>query len=411
MQVFVSYRRDDVPDATDRLTEDLRERFGHENVFIDIDSIEIGADFVEVIADWVARADVFLAVIGRNWIDAKRPDGQRRIDDPADYVRIEIEAALRQNQRAVPVLIHGAVAPAPSQLPVSVAPLMRRNAVELTRRYWDEDIRGLIAALERVPPRGQVTSPGGVPGGEQTPASDPISIEVHRAESDPTLPVVASAEQAGPAPAAPATAPAVPPTPGGVSEPPSRSGSHTPSDRPNRNLLKLGAVVAVAAGVIAIVVVAASGGGGKGPSTVGGGGGTASNAARTATTATTPRTPSAKTVVDDFFSAYNRGDNGAAAQLWSPAVNKTAIYRPGFPANAPRQHLDSLDAVKSSVLSHGCQRADYSPIVSGDVVTATYWSVGQRPGQVKCTAGNQRWKDVFTVTDGHITSDISSRIS
>jgi hypothetical protein len=54
LRVFVSYRRDDVPDATDRLTEDLRERFGRENVFIDIDSIEIGADFADVIADWRA---------------------------------------------------------------------------------------------------------------------------------------------------------------------------------------------------------------------------------------------------------------------------------------------------------------------------------------------------------------------
>jgi hypothetical protein len=203
LRVFVSYRRDDVPDATDRLTEDLRERFGRENVFIDIDSIEIGADFADVIADWVARADVFLAVIGRNWVDAKRLDGDRRIDGPGDYIRIEIEAALQQNRRAVPVLIHGAAAPAPSQLPPSVAPLMRRNAVELSRRYWDEDVRVMIEALERIPPQERTAAPGGVGAGEQNLAGEPEATAVHRPGPGATPVAAPTGDQVGEA--APAT--------------------------------------------------------------------------------------------------------------------------------------------------------------------------------------------------------------
>jgi hypothetical protein len=151
MRVFVSYRRDDEPFATDRLTQALRERLGRDNVFIDIDSIEIGADFVDAIDDWVARCDVLLAVIGHEWLDAQRPDGGRRIDDAGDFVRLEIEAALKRKLPIVPVLIHGTTAPTPTELPPSVAPIMRRNAVELTRKYWDQDVAGLVTALEKGP--------------------------------------------------------------------------------------------------------------------------------------------------------------------------------------------------------------------------------------------------------------------
>lgn len=438
MQVFVSYRRDDVPDAADRLTEDLRERFGHENVFIDIDSIEIGRDFVDVIAGWVGRADAFLAVIGRNWVEARGPDGQRRIEDPGDYVRIEIEAALQQDQLVVPVLIHGATAPPPSQLPESVAPLMRRNAVELTRRYWEEDVRTLMEALERFTRPGSTASPSGVESGDPNLLGAPTASDAERAGPSGTLvtvPVETSRATATPAAitAAPGTVtgadefkptiePTVGPLPGVASRPPTASGPPAAPDRTRgsdasresaspptrksrrRGLVTLGAVGVAVVAVVAVVIAVSSGGGGTG----GGGGNNSANGGG-ATHKPTP--PSATTVVNDFFSAYNRGDNGEAAQLWAPAVNKSAVYKPGYPRNAPVQHLDSIAAVQSSVLSHGCQRADYSSTVSGNVVTATYWSFGQRPGQVKCTAGNQHWRDVFTVNGGHITSDISTRIS
>src|SRR5436309_2193271 len=83
--VFVSYRRDDVPDATDRLAAELFERFGRDHVFLDVDSIDPGADFVDTIGEWVARSDVLLVVIGRSWTSLTAADGSRRLDDPRDY--------------------------------------------------------------------------------------------------------------------------------------------------------------------------------------------------------------------------------------------------------------------------------------------------------------------------------------
>ena len=82
VRIFVSYRRDDAPDATDRLAHSLIERLGRDNVFIDVDSIEIGGDFAQVIGDWVGRCDALLAVIGRGWADARDDGGNRRRTPP-----------------------------------------------------------------------------------------------------------------------------------------------------------------------------------------------------------------------------------------------------------------------------------------------------------------------------------------
>jgi Protein kinase domain/TIR domain len=149
-RIFISYRRDDVPDATDRLVEALVTRFGKQNVFVDVDSIEIGAEFAKVIGDYVARSDVLLAVIGRRWLDAVDDDGKRRIEDPGDYVRTEIEAALARDVRVVPVLVHGASMPRQAQLPDSLWPMVARNAAELPRQWFAPAVDQLIAAIERI---------------------------------------------------------------------------------------------------------------------------------------------------------------------------------------------------------------------------------------------------------------------
>jgi hypothetical protein len=150
VHVFLSYRRDDVPDAADRLARFLIDQLGRQNVFLDVDSIDIGVVFAQVIGTWVERCDVLLAVIGRGWIDATDEAGNRRLDDPRDYVRLEIEAALARGIRVVPVRIHGARLPKVSELPESLVPLLDRNAVELSRAYWDFDVDRLLVALRRV---------------------------------------------------------------------------------------------------------------------------------------------------------------------------------------------------------------------------------------------------------------------
>lgn len=150
LRVFVSYRRDDSPDATDRLTAELRSRLGDGNVFLDVDSIEIGARFAKVVDEWVGRCDALLAVIGPDWLEATDDEGNRRLDDPADYVRLEIEAALGREIRVVPVLMHGARIPRRDQLPESLAPLVEYNAIELARRHWDIDVGELVEGLCRI---------------------------------------------------------------------------------------------------------------------------------------------------------------------------------------------------------------------------------------------------------------------
>jgi TIR domain len=93
-RIFISYRREDTMSATGRLSERLRERFGPDEVFRDLDTIAAGTEFSQAIADAIRAAKVVLVMVGREWLDAKRPDGVRRLDDPADYVRHEIELAL-----------------------------------------------------------------------------------------------------------------------------------------------------------------------------------------------------------------------------------------------------------------------------------------------------------------------------
>jgi Protein kinase domain/TIR domain/Dynamin family len=170
--VFLSYRRDDAADAADRMADTLRDRFGAEHVFVDIDNIAPGEDFTRVIEAWIARCDALIVVIGLGWMEARNRAGGRRIDDPNDFVRLEIEAALRCGIRIFPVLLHGAQVPSHDELPESLLELRRRNAVQIDRRSWHQDIARLLAALERIQPSGSLPgavgsepSVGGVVGG------------------------------------------------------------------------------------------------------------------------------------------------------------------------------------------------------------------------------------------------------
>ena len=93
-RIFLSYRRQDTSGTTGRLYDRLVDRFGPDQVFMDVDSIEVGLDFAEVIQRAVAACGVLLAVIGPQWLSATDKDGHRRLEDPDDVVRLEIEAAL-----------------------------------------------------------------------------------------------------------------------------------------------------------------------------------------------------------------------------------------------------------------------------------------------------------------------------
>lgn len=147
-RIFINYRRGDDPGFTGRLFDRLEQSFPPEQLFIDVDSIGAGEDFVRVLEDQVNQCDVLLAVIGRGWIDARDPAGRRRLDLEEDFVRIEIESGLKLGKRVIPVLVNNAEMPKPDALPEQLKPLTRRNAVRLTHDRFKADTQGLIKVLE-----------------------------------------------------------------------------------------------------------------------------------------------------------------------------------------------------------------------------------------------------------------------
>jgi hypothetical protein len=107
-RIFISYRREDSSGWAGRLYDRLSQRFGGDNVFMDIDTIDPGLDFVEVIQQAVGSCDVLVALIGRHWLTSTDEQGQRRLENPEDFVRLEITAALERNIRVIPALLQGA---------------------------------------------------------------------------------------------------------------------------------------------------------------------------------------------------------------------------------------------------------------------------------------------------------------
>src|SRR6185503_2219979 len=145
--IFVSYRREDSAGHAGRLFDRLVEHFGREQIFMDIDTIEPGADFVTVIENAVGSCDIFIAVIGRNWLSGT---GTGRLDNPNNFVRLELATALRRDIRVIPVLVQRASIPKPQDLPEDLVKLTRRNAVELTDIRWQTDVDQLITFIERI---------------------------------------------------------------------------------------------------------------------------------------------------------------------------------------------------------------------------------------------------------------------
>ncbi len=147
--VFISYRRDAGAGYAGRIADTLVEHFGEDKVFRDIDSLEPGLDFAEAIERAIESSEVLIAVIGKNWITATDAAGQKRLENPDDYVRTEIATGLQRNIRVIPLLIQGATMPSARELPDDLAPLSRRNAFEIHDSSWRDDIRRLVTVLER----------------------------------------------------------------------------------------------------------------------------------------------------------------------------------------------------------------------------------------------------------------------
>lgn len=147
--LFLSYRRADSQTATGRLADDLRDYFGQDRVYLDTDSNRAGHDFVEQLVRAVRRSRVVLAVIGPHWLSITDGSGRRRLDDPDDHVRRELELALTSRVALLVVLLDGAVMPQPRELPPNLRPMASIQALRLSNVDWKFDFGRLLEALDR----------------------------------------------------------------------------------------------------------------------------------------------------------------------------------------------------------------------------------------------------------------------
>jgi hypothetical protein len=150
VSVFISYRHEDSEGHTGRLYDAFEQHFGAEQVFMDIDAIPLGVDFRDVINQRVSSCDVLIAVIGRQWLtiaDSKGP----RLENPEDYVRLEIKAALERNVRVIPALVQGVeVMPGAHELPPDLAALSTRHGIQLRSESWRPSVARLIEAVDQI---------------------------------------------------------------------------------------------------------------------------------------------------------------------------------------------------------------------------------------------------------------------
>lgn len=176
--IFISYRREDSAGVAGRLFDHLRQRFGEKNVFRDIYTLAGGVEFAKDIPERIRGCAVLIALIGKDWLDARDTEGRRRLDDPDDFLAAEISEALNRGKRVIPALIEGASMPKREALPPGLASLADRHALPITDGHFDDDVRRLIGAIE-----GVISPPDGLPPQELRNRRDLIGDVEREAEN------------------------------------------------------------------------------------------------------------------------------------------------------------------------------------------------------------------------------------
>jgi len=196
--IFISYRRDDCQAQANGLYDGLGQRLPGARIFMDLDSIPAGVDFEDHIRKEIEGCDVVLVLIGDNWLDPRPGSSTRRIDEPEDFVRLEIESALENPRvRTIPVLVEGARMPDASTLPASIIKLARINAFELDDRRWKADLDRITQLLKGL-------------------GSEPAATPTIATTASQTLPPPPPTRAPTPTPSiygGPPTGPALPPAP------------------------------------------------------------------------------------------------------------------------------------------------------------------------------------------------------
>ncbi|RXH56132.1 toll/interleukin-1 receptor domain-containing protein [Granulicella sibirica] len=145
--IFISYRRDDAEGEAGRLFDDLVRAFDEKSVFMDVAGIQPGSDFRKAIDQNVASCGVLLAIVGPHWASITDAQGNHRLENDNDFVRLEIASALTRNVPVIPVLVHEAKMPSADVLPENLKDFSYRNSVELTHARWNSDVALLVEAL------------------------------------------------------------------------------------------------------------------------------------------------------------------------------------------------------------------------------------------------------------------------
>ncbi|WP_249369920.1 GUN4 domain-containing protein [Acaryochloris marina] len=180
--IFISYRREDSPDVTGRIYDRLVGEFGGDAVFKDVDDIPLGKDFRKHLNEEVSRCQILLAVIGTKWVNCADGNGNKRLDNQQDFVRIEIEAALNRDIPVIPLLVSGAAMPSSSQLPECLSSLIYRNGIQIRR---DPDFhRDMDRLIKGIPPLLGLSAQTKLTAQHETPAKD-ISDHSQEVTADP----------------------------------------------------------------------------------------------------------------------------------------------------------------------------------------------------------------------------------
>jgi len=157
-QIFISYRREETSGEARSLLMDIETILGKGSAFMDVDSISLGRDFRMVLQESLASCDMMIVLIGKDWLSSKNEAGQVRLENPDDFVRLEVGTALRRDIPVTPVLVHGARMPSADQLPEDLKDLSYRNGYELSHNRWRSDVQEMIKRLELRPADGPTSS-------------------------------------------------------------------------------------------------------------------------------------------------------------------------------------------------------------------------------------------------------------
>ena len=147
--VFISYRRVDTSGYAGRLYDRLSEHFGEDNIFMDVEQLDPGVNFVDAIQHAVRSCDVLVALIGPRWLTVQDRQGGRRLDNPEDFVRLEIATALEHDVYVIPILVENAEMPRSDQLPGALKGIAHRNALRIRHERFNADAYKLVSCIEK----------------------------------------------------------------------------------------------------------------------------------------------------------------------------------------------------------------------------------------------------------------------